>query len=95
MERVYAEREEGAYTAFTSLRGRLLGEKGSSFQHQFLDAAKGSDSFVAFIEDEVEAKEGEQVATFNRPLTEQSFKEMTADQEEAAFEAWRMVPHMR
>lgn len=92
MERVYAEREEGAYTAFTSLRGRLLGEKGSSFQHQFLAAAKSSDSFVEFLEDEVEAKEGEQVATFSRPLTEQSFKEMTADQEEAAFEAWRVLP---
>ena len=92
MERVYAEREEGAYTAFTSLRGRLLGEKGSSFQHQFLAATKSSDSFVEFIDQEVEAKEGEQVAIFNRPLTEQSFKEMTADQEEAAFEAWRVLP---
>lgn len=91
-ESEYAEREEGAYTAFTSLRGRLLGEKGSSFQHQFLEAAKSSDSFVEFIEEEVGAKEGAQVTIFNRPLTEQSFKEMTADQEEAAFEAWRMVP---
>lgn len=89
----YAERQEGAYTAFTASRGRLLGEKGGQFQHQFLSAAKSPDSFVEFMDEEVGTpKPGKQVATFNQPLTEQSFKEMTADQEEAAFAAWRSVP---
>lgn len=89
----YAERPEGAYTAFTASRGRLLGEKGGQFQHQFLSAAKSPDSFVEFMDEEVGTpKPGKQVATFNQPLTEQSFKEMTADQEEAAFAAWRSVP---
>lgn len=88
----YAEREEGAYTAFTALRGRLLGEKGSRFQHRFLNAAKNPDSFIEFMDEEVSAKAGEQVAIFNRPLTEQSFKEMTADQEEAAYALWASVP---
>ena len=92
MEIEYVERDEGAYTAFTSLRGRLLGQKGGPFQRQFLEAAKSPDSFVEFIDEEVGIKDGVRVAIFNRPLTEQSFKDMTADQEEAAFKAWREVP---
>lgn len=91
-EREYAEREEGAYTAFTALRGRLLGEKGGPFQHRFLNAARSPDSFIEFMDEEVNAKAGEQVAIFNRPLTEQSFKEMTADQEDAAYALWANVP---
>lgn len=92
MESEYVERDEGAYTAFTSLRGRLLGQKGGPFQRQFLEAAKSPDSFVGFIDEEVETKEGTQVTIFKRPLTEQSLKDMTADQEEAAFMAWKKVP---
>ena len=88
----YSEREEGAYTAFTAIRGRLLGDKGSPFQHKFLTAAKRSDAFIKFMDEEVGASSGESVPTFNYPLTEQSFKEMTADQEEAAFAAWASVP---
>ena len=93
MDSEYSERQEGAYTAFTASRGRLLGEKGGPFQHRFLIAAKRPGSFVEFMDDEVGApKAGEKVAMFNQPLTEQSFKEMTADQEEAAFAAWSTVP---
>ena len=88
----YAERQEGAYTAFTAPRGRLLVEKGGQFQHQFLSAAKSPDSFVEFMDEEVGTKPGKEMPVFNQPLTEQSFKEMTADQEEAAFAAWRNVP---
>ena len=88
----YAEREEGAYTAFTALRGPLLREKGGSFQHRFLNAAKNVDSFVEFMDDEVSTKAGKQVPILDYPLTEQSFKEMTADQEEAAFSSWCSVP---
>lgn len=91
-EAEYAEREEGGYTAFTATRGRLLKEKGSSFQHRFLAAARSSDAFIKFMDDEVGASPGERVPTFDYPLTEQSFKEMTADQEAAAFAAWESVP---
>lgn len=88
----YAEREEGAYTAFTALRGHLLREKGSNFQREFLDVARTSESFVDFMDEQVPSEKGEEVAIFNRPLTEQSFKEMTADQEQAAYICWQDVP---
>lgn len=92
MHSEYSERQDGAYTAFTASRGPLLGEKGSRVQHQFLTAAKSSDSFVEFMDYEVAPKPGKEVAIFNEPLTEQSFKEMTVGQEEAAFAAWSGVP---
>lgn len=93
MDSEYSERHAGAYTKFTASRGRLLGEKGGGFQHRFLSAVKSPDSFVEFMDDEVSAsKQGQKVAVFDQPLTEQSFKEMTADQEEAAFAAWSGVP---
>lgn len=88
----FAEREEGAYTAFTALRGPLLGEKASDFQREFLDAARTPEAFVDFMDEKVPREEGEVVATFNRPLTEQSFIEMTADQEQAAYTCWQDVP---
>lgn len=88
----YAEREEGQYTAFTALRGRLLGEKGGRFQRQFLDAAKDVGAFVEFMDDHVGVRSGEPVGVFKAPLTEQSFKDMTAGQEEAAFSLWDGVP---
>ena len=84
----YAERDEAAYTLFTALRGRLLVEKGGAFQHRFLVAAKNVESFVQFMDEEVAMKDGERVALLDCPLTEQSFKDMTADQEEAAFAKW-------
>lgn len=92
MDSEYSERQEGAYTAFTASRGRLLGEKGGPLQHEFLSAAKRPDSFVEFMDDEVTPKLGKKVTIFNEPLTEQSFKEMTVGQEEAAFAVWSNVP---
>ena len=88
----YAEREEAKYTAFTALRGHLLREKGSDFQREFLDAARTPEAFVDFMDEQVPPEKGEEVAIFNRPLTEQSFKEMTADQEQAAYTCWQDVP---
>lgn len=85
----YAERED---VAFTALQRRLLRDKGGRLQHQLLDAAKSADAFVAFMDAEAKAKEGAQLRTLDYPLTEQSFKEMTADQEETAFSLWESVP---
>lgn len=85
----YAEREEGAYAAFTALRGRLLGEKGGDYQRHFLSITKDRGAFIEFMDGEVPTTDGKQVALFKYPLTEQSFKDMTADQEQAAFACWR------
>lgn len=85
----YAERADGAFTA---LQRRLLRDKGGQLQHQLLDAAKSASSFVEFMDQEAKAKEGARLRTLDYPLTEQSFKEMTADQEETAFSLWESVP---
>ena len=87
----YAELDEGAYSA---LQRRLLHDKGGPFQREFLGAARGSSGFLAFIaRNEVEATGGNEVALFDGvPLTEQSFKDLTDDQERAAYERWSDIP---
>ncbi len=86
---VYAERDEGAYTR---LHSRLLDEKGSIYQREFLGAVKNSSAFLDFMDNEVATKEGESVKLFPGPLTEHSFKEPTKDQEQTAYEIWSHVP---
>lgn len=88
----YAERDEVAYTRFTARRGRLLGEKGGEFQRSFLTAAKDSQAFIDFMEREVRAKDGDRPPAFDGAMTEQSFKDMTVDQEEAVHGLWKEAP---
>ena len=88
----YAERDEVAYTRFTAKRGRLLGEKGGGFQRTFLTAAKDRRAFIDFMEREVHARDGDRPPAFDGAMTEQSFKDMTVDQEEAVHELWKEVP---
>ena len=91
-EIAYAERDEAAYTSFTTLRGRLLGDKGSQFQRNFLMAAKTPSDFVEFMDREVPTLEGRAMDLFEKPITEPSFKEMTIDQEQAVYSLWRDIP---
>ena len=85
----YAERDEGQYTR---LQKNLLSEKGNDYQHGFLNAVKDSDEFLAFMDDEVATNNGKPVGHFPGPLTEQSFKELTKDQEQVAYKTWSRVP---
>ena len=55
-------------------------------------AAKAPSDFVAFMDREVATVEGRAVALFTKPITEQSFKEMTIDQEQTVYELWGDVP---
>ena len=85
----YAERDEGQYTR---LQKNLLSEKGNDYQREFLNAVKDSDDFLAFMDDEVAMNKGKPVEHFPGPLTEQSFKEPTKDQEQVAYKTWSRVP---
>ena len=85
----YAERDEAAYTRFTATRGPLLGDKGGEFQRDFLTAAQHPSTFVEFMDEHVPAVAGARISSFAGALTEQSFKEMTVDQEEDIYDAWR------
>lgn len=77
---------------YSRLQRELLREKGSDRQRKFLEALKDNDSFVAWIESRVPTNEGRKLLTFNGPLTEPSFKELTADQEERMYKLWRAAP---
>lgn len=88
----YAERDEVAYTRFTKKGGRLLREKGGGFQRAFLAAAKDRRAFIDFMEREVPVEDGDRPPAFDGAMTEQSFKDMTVDQEEAVHGLWKEVP---
>ena len=85
----YAELNEGEYTR---LHKNLLSEKGSAFQREFLIAVKDREDFLSFMDKEVSTTLGETVGLFSGPLTEQSFKDLTRDQEHAAYKMWSQVP---
>ena len=74
----YRELEEAQYL---KLQTSLLKVKGGPGQRLFLTALKDNEEFLAMIEDRVKTNEGKTLPTFNGPLTESSFKEPTADQE--------------
>lgn len=87
----YAELNDGAYS---TLQNRLIRDKGARIQKEFLEAAKSSDDFLAFMEREnIVMTTGKDVELFDGVrLTEQSFKDMTDDQEQAAYDRWKDVP---
>ena len=85
----YAELNEGEYTR---LHKNLLSEKGSDYQREFLNAVKDSVDFLSFMDKEASKTPGEIVGLFPGPLTEQSFKDLTRDQEQMAYEMWSHVP---
>lgn len=86
----YAERDPEAYTR---LQHRLIRNKGSRIQLDFLDSAKGKRSFLEFMDaHDVVTTDGRVVEPFDGALTEQSFKELTEGQERTAWEKWADVP---
>lgn len=79
-------------TQYLKLQTSLLKVKGGPRQREFLTALKDSKDFLSLIENRVETNEGKTLPTFNGPLTESSFKEPTADQEEQMYALWRDAP---
>lgn len=71
------------------------GEKGSDIQIEFLKAAVAdTDSFLAFFQGKGVSlsDEASRVTACDRPLTEQSFREMPAGEEAALYDAWSHIP---
>lgn len=86
----YAERDSEAYTR---LQHRLIRDKGSRIQLDFLEAARDKRSFLEFMDShDVVTTDGRMVEPFGGVLTEQSFKELTEGQERTAWEKWAYVP---
>ena len=72
----------------TSLHTRLLKSKGGEEQIEFLHAVKDSEAFVEYVDQQVGSTGGHAADLFPGPLTEQSFREMTQDQEKIAYATW-------
>ena len=86
----WAERDPEAYTR---LQHRLLRNKGSRLQIDFLEAARDKTSFLEFMDAHDVVTIGDRtVDLFGGALTEQSFKEPTEGQERTAWEKWAEVP---
>ena len=86
----WAERDPEAYTR---LQHKLIRNKGSQIQIDFLEAARDKRSFLEFMDAHDVVTIGDRaVDLFCGVLTEQSFKEPTEGQERAAWEKWAEVP---
>ena len=85
----YRELDETQYHQYQIL---LLKTKGGELQQDFIHALKDSEEFLSLLDDNVETKDGEELPTFDGPLTEASFKEPTADQELRMHELWCNAP---
>ena len=79
-------------TQYHQLQTAMLKNKGGETQREFLVAARDNDDFVAFVDASVETLNGFSLPTFDGPLTEQSFKEPTADQERHMYRIWNNAP---
>ena len=77
---------------YYQLQRKLIKRKGDDRQREFLEALKDNDSFAAWIESQVPTNEGRKLPIFNGPLTEASFKELTADQEAQMYDLWQDAP---
>ena len=72
----------------TSLHNRLLKSKGGEEQIEFLHVVKDSEAFVEYVDQHVGSTGGHAADLFPGPMTEQSFREMTQDQEKTAYATW-------
>ena len=79
-------------TQYHQLQKELLKTKGDAVQREFLEATKANGDFVGYMDERVEAKEGETLLVFDGALTEQSFKDPPADLEFRMYELWNQAP---
>ena len=77
---------------YYQLQKKLIKRKGDDRQREFLKVLKDNADFLEWITSQVPTNEGRTLPTFDRPLTEDSFKESTADQEAQMYQLWRDAP---
>ena len=77
---------------YSELRKKLIMEKGSDNQLEFLEVLKNSDDFVQWIEDNVAREEsGTDFDLVSGKLSEHEFKEPTMEVEKELFEKWNSI----
>lgn len=78
--------------SFRKLRRKLLRERGSEFQLEFLKAAQKNLDFLGFIMDNVKIARGsESIILCPNPLTENEFKNPPTDTEQDLYNAWSNI----
>ncbi len=85
----YRELNDADYSA---LRKRLIKEKGSALQREFLGVLKDSTQFIAWIENATETHdEGTDFDLVSDKLSEDEFRELPASAEKDLFEKWEAI----
>lgn len=79
---------------YTKLRKKLLAEKGSGLQREFLKAARSDEQFIDFIRNGrgVGTQDDEEVSILREKLTEHEYKEPPKDTEHRMYAAWKDIP---
>ena len=85
------KREELDDASFTAFRKKLLREKGSPAQVEFLESLKDSDTFSQWMKERVEIEAGEPLGTLDEKLTESDYKDMTLYTEKNIFRTWESI----
>ena len=85
----YKELNDASYS---TLRKKLIREKGSAIQQEFLEVLKDTNQFIQWLESEVKIEEiGEDFDLASDQLSEHEFKEPTQKVEEELFKKWEAI----
>ncbi|MDE2661602.1 MAG: hypothetical protein OXI39_01175 [Gemmatimonadota bacterium] len=87
-DRTYRELSDSDYTKF---RRSLLTKKGSPRQVEFLEAAKSSVDFVAYLDREIGTVGQSEVDLSEVPMTENEFGNPPSDTETRLYELWQSI----
>lgn len=76
---------------YTELRKRLIKEKGSSFQREFLERVKDSDDYVRWMEEELDVTDEDDFTSLSDVLTEAEYKDPPELIEKHLFDTWKDI----
>ena len=85
---IFREFEDSSYTGLCK---NLVHKKGSEIQIDFLECLREKDIFLNWIKANVDFTSGEPLANLSEPLTENEYKESTAQNEQHIFEVWQYL----
>lgn len=87
------ELKELKATEFAEIRKLLIKKKGDDLQRDFLEAARGKDTFVSWISERIPYNNTNlnEVDLLPRELSENEFKNTTRDVEKIAFDTWNSI----
>lgn len=76
---------------YSDLRKRLIKEKGSALQKEFLNILKDSDQFIPWVEGQITIKSGKDFDLVSDNLSESEFKDSPVSIEKELFDKWEDI----